>query len=177
MKDRLSKKEPRGLEWLAHQECEDMFILSKWNHTKTYGHPIEREFGTDHGICCWYTPQVDLTEVEAHRMDNNFNEPDWGYWFAKLPKEKFSFSQMCVDIFFSKGSLSGLGNGFQMVLDIETFDYELTNEGSEGIKVGLVHHLDMPIMGLKSINLSPGTDNNIEIKPTLISTSKNAVIR
>ena len=33
-----------------------------------------------------------------------------------------------------------------MLFDIESFDYSYYDEGSEGLKVALVHHLDMPIM-------------------------------
>ena len=36
-----------------------------------------------------------------------------------------------------------------MLFDIESFDYSYYNEGSEGLKLALVHHLDMPIMRQK----------------------------
>ena len=36
-----------------------------------------------------------------------------------------------------------------MLFDIESFDYSYFNEGSEGLKLALVHHLDMPIMRQK----------------------------
>ena len=38
-----------------------MFIYSKWNGSTTYSHgENKRDFGTDYGICCWYTPQLNF---------------------------------------------------------------------------------------------------------------------
>ena len=48
-----------------------------------------------------------------------------------------------------QGSKTGIDNGFTMLFDIESFDYSYFNEGSEGLKLALVHHLDMPIMRQK----------------------------
>lgn len=43
----------KSITWFTHQKCEDMFILSKWNGSKTFNFQISRDFGTDYGICCW----------------------------------------------------------------------------------------------------------------------------
>ena len=75
-----------SITWFTHQECKDMFVLSKWNQTKTYDFAIERDFGTDYGICCWYTPQINFTEIDIHTKENNLHEPDWGQWFMNVPK-------------------------------------------------------------------------------------------
>ena len=64
-----------------------------------------------------------------------------------------------------------------MLLDIETFDYSDFTEASEGLKLALVHHLDMPIMRQKGFHISPGTENQIAVTPTLLSTSDNAMSR
>ena len=46
---------------LYFQSCDDMFIYSKWNGSTTYTHgENKRDFGTDYGICCWYTPQLNF---------------------------------------------------------------------------------------------------------------------
>ena len=63
-----------------------MFLLSKWNQTKTYDYAIERDFGTDYGICCWYTPQFNFTEILKHSRSESLPEPDWGYWFTQIQK-------------------------------------------------------------------------------------------
>ena len=59
----------------------------------------------------------------------------------------------------------------------ESFDYKFFNEGSEGLKVALVHHLDMPIVRQVGFHISPGTENQIAVTPTLISTSRDAMLR
>ena len=63
-----------------------MFLMSKWNQTKIYNYPIERDYGTDYGMCCWYTPQINLTEVKQSMNDELQDEPDWSYWFQNVPK-------------------------------------------------------------------------------------------
>ena len=45
-----------------------------------------------------------------------------------------------------------------MLFDIESFDYSYYDEGSEGLKVALVHHLDMPIMRQTGFHI--GKDDN-----------------
>ena len=77
----------KSMNWITRQECKDMFVLSKWNQTTTYNFAISRDFGTDYGICCWYTPQLNYTQIDAHTKENNLSEPDWGKWFMNVPKE------------------------------------------------------------------------------------------
>ena len=76
----------KSMTWFTHQECQDMFILSKWNQSISYDFAIKRDFGTDYGICCWYTPQINFTEIDIHTKENNLKEPDWGQWFMDVPK-------------------------------------------------------------------------------------------
>ena len=77
---------PFNIKVLLAQNCEDMFVLSKWNQSKTYSFEIKRDFGTDYGICCWYTPQLNFTQIDQHTHDNHLHEPDWGHWFMNVPK-------------------------------------------------------------------------------------------
>ena len=63
---------------------------SKWNKSITNHMEIDRDFGTDFGNCCWYTPQINLTEVKKHQVENNLLEPAWGYWFSNMKKVHFS---------------------------------------------------------------------------------------
>ena len=85
---RRNNNDPKrsSVSWFARQNCEDMFLMSKWNQTKTYDFAIERDFGTDYGICCWYTPQLNFTQIDQHTHDNHLHEPDWGHWFMNVPK-------------------------------------------------------------------------------------------
>ena len=85
---RRNNKDPKrsSVSWFARQNCGDMFLMSKWNQTKTYDFAIERDFGTDYGICCWYTPQLNFTEVAAHMRHHGLQEPDYGYFFHRIPR-------------------------------------------------------------------------------------------
>jgi len=51
-----------------------------------------------------------------------------------------------------QGAKTGKDNGYTILLDIESFDYEFFKEGSEGLKVALVHHLVSMIL-TKSIKV------------------------
>ena len=83
---------PSTITWLIHQKCSDMFMYSKWNGSKTYGFGNnERDFGTDYGICCWYTPQLNFSAIP------DGPDTDWAYWFNSVPK----------------GAKTGKDNGFR----------------------------------------------------------------
>ena len=92
-------------------------------------------------------------------------------------KSNLSFSKVQYKTIQFQGSKTGKDNGFTMLFDIESFDYSYYNEGSEGLKLALVHHLDMPIMRQKGFHIAPGTENQIAVTPTLMSTSSNAMTR
>jgi hypothetical protein len=61
-------------------------IFLKWNGTTTFHFESQRDFGTDYGICCWYTPQFNFTEILQHSEDVGLHEPDWGFWFTNIKK-------------------------------------------------------------------------------------------
>ncbi len=43
--------------------------------------------------------------------------------------------------FLGAGAKTGKDNGFSVLFDIESYDYGYYDEGSEGLKVAIVHHL------------------------------------
>ena len=68
-----------------------------------------------------------------------------------------------------QGAKTGKDNGYTMLFDIESFDYSYYDEGSEGLKLALVHHLDMPIMRQKGFHIAPGTvTSNASIRCTAL---------
>jgi len=146
----------KSIIWLSHQNCDDMFIYSKWNSSTTYTHgENKRDFGTDYGICCWYTPQLNFSAIPWGE------DTDWNYWFGTV----------------KKGAKTGKENGFSVLFDIESFDYGYYDEGSEGLKVAIVHHLDMPIMRQRAFHIAPGTENQIPITPTLYTANPQVLTR
>ena len=66
------------------------YINLQWNATTSYNFEIPREFGTDYGICCWYTPQLNFTEILEHQMEHNLTEPDWSNFFLNIKKVRTS---------------------------------------------------------------------------------------
>jgi hypothetical protein len=66
------------------------YFSFQWNSSTTYGFEIERDFGTDYGICCWFTPQHNFTNIVQHMKDNHLHEPDWGKWFSGLKKARLN---------------------------------------------------------------------------------------
>ena len=131
-----------------------MFIYSRWNGTTTYNFgENKRDFGTDYGICCWYTPQLNFSAISAGP------ETDWAEVFGSVPK----------------GAKTGKDNGYSMLFDIESFDYGYYDEGSEGLKVAVVHHLDMPLIR-SALHVAPGTENQISVTPTLYTTTDQVIL-
>lgn len=58
----------------------------QWNGSKTNHFEVDRDFGTDYGICCWYTPQFNFTEILKSSQAQGLPEPDWGSWFTRIQK-------------------------------------------------------------------------------------------
>ena len=68
-----------------------------------------------------YTPQLNFSAIP------DGPDTDWAFWFNSV----------------EKGAKTGKENGFSVLFDIESFDYGYYDEGSEGLKVAVVHHLDL----------------------------------
>ena len=125
------EKAHNSINWAVHQRCSDMFLQSNWNgHTYDNSTEIDYDFGTDYGICCWFTPQLNYTDiVNRYTRKKNLSKSGnhsrmgqmdiSGYWFKNV----------------EKGAASGKHNGYHLLFDIEIFDYMYYMEGSEGVKV------------------------------------------
>ena len=76
-------------------------------------------------------------------------------------------------------SYSGSSQGLNVFLDAEVFDYtEHTRiDSAEGFKVAVHHHLDKPLMAIKSFDLAPGFIHSIAITPVLYNTTETAINR
>ena len=126
------EKTHNSLNWAVHQQCSDMFLQSTWNgYTYDNTTEIDYDFGTDYGICCWFTPQLNYTEIvsrykSTHPSGSNHSRMGQmdinGYWFKNV----------------EKGAASGKHNGYNLIFDIESFDYMYYMEGSEGVKVSIM---------------------------------------
>ena len=105
-------------------------------------HQLDYDFGTDYGICCWFTPQLNLTEIigqfKADQKKAQGNVKGAGT-VARQKKLQQRMAQLDIQgHWFSnirKGATSGKHNGYKLLFDIESFDYNYYDEGSEGLKV------------------------------------------
>lgn len=61
-------------------------MIFQWNGTTIYNFESQRDFGTDYGICCWYTPQFNFSQILEQSQEMGLLEPDWGYWFTSIKK-------------------------------------------------------------------------------------------
>ncbi len=68
----------------------------------------------------------------------------------------------------------GKANGLSMVLDAETFDYTFHLKAGEGFKIAVHHHLDQPIMSIKEVDVSVGTESQVAVTTTLTTTTAEA---
>ena len=80
------------------------FPWLQWNGTTTYHFEVERDFGTDYGVCCWYTPQFNFTYILENSRQQGQGEPDWGYWFTKIEKVKVFLFAFFPKVHFSRKS-------------------------------------------------------------------------
>ena len=65
-------------------------LVFQWNGSTTFSHLQLRE-RTDYGMCCWFTPQFNFTEILLQSELKGLKEPDWGHWFMKVDKAGSQF--------------------------------------------------------------------------------------
>ena len=111
-------------------------------------------FGTDVGICAIIKPQL------------NFNES-----LKELP---FWTKLFAVNENIRTGSEVGKANGLTVLLDAETFDYTFHLRAGEGFKLSVHHHLDQPIMSIKEIDISVGSESQVAVATSLTTTTDDA---
>ena len=76
--------------------------------------------------------------------------------------------------YITRGSEVGKANGLSVLLDAETFDYFYHLKAGEGFKLTVHHHLDQPIMSIKEIDVSVGTESQVAVTTTLTTTTPEA---
>ena len=123
------------LNYAMHQKCEDLIIQNKLRDVVSDNSlEFDYDFGTDYGICCWFTPQLNYAElVRLHKIAKASKQPASNS--TRLGQRDMQ-GQWFLDI--TKGATSGKYNGYIMLLDVETYDYMYYMEGSEGLKVILL---------------------------------------
>ena len=72
---------------------------------------------------------------------------------------------------------NGIKNGFQILLDAETYDYASSPSGGQGFILSILHHLDQPIMKNSGININTGHQNYLVVSNILMNTTQSAKSR
>ena len=72
---------------------------------------------------------------------------------------------------------NGIKNGFQILLDAETYDYASSPLGGQGFTLSILHQLDLPIMKNSGINIDIGHTNNLVVSNILMNTTQSAKTR
>ena len=142
------------------QACADLTLMTIWQGRPTFQFDTQREFETDVGTCCWFTPQHNYTEIWQSTKSQGLEFPDWGQWLANV----------------SKGTTVGQDNGFEMVVDLQSYNISNTPTGSSGFRikprglmVALIHHLDQPIMRHSGLLMAPGTTNLVQVDNVVLT--------
>ena len=71
----------------------------------------------------------------------------------------------------------GKNNGYNLLLDSESYDNSRFGRPEKGVEIAMTHHLDMPVMSHSGILLAPGSSSQLALKATLNSISANALHR
>ena len=148
------------------QNCQDLFITMGFRGNFLSWKDLDREsyedemfnnigpsfYPTDFGACCLFVPNLDF-QASAQN----------------LSKEK-RYHGLFAD------AHSGRMNGLQLLLDAEQFNYaHIPLTDGIGFKLALHHHLDKPMIQFSSQLINAGTETQINIKPTISYTTKNAI--
>ena len=151
---------------LSRQSCKDLFISIKfrgqfmtWKDMPT-NKSFEEDFKsagphyypTDFGACCLFVPHLDFQAVNGNQTYDEI------------------YSELIAD------AENGESNGLQLLLDAEHFNYgHLKSSDSIGFKISLHLHSDKPMMQFSSQIITVGTDNHINLMPTVSYTTDAAI--
>ena len=160
VKNKIGKSR-RFFDW-SRQKCKDLFIsMSFRGRTLTWkdlpqNWRAEWDIGptlyaTDFGACCFLAPHLNLEPT------------NWNLTYGEI------YHGLIAD------SLTGETNGLDLVLDAEQFNYAYHQAQGPGFKVSLHHHSDMPVIQFSSQLINSGTVTQINLKPTITYTTKNAI--
>ena len=139
------------------QDCNDLFISinfqSKnytWKNVKGVTGPLY--YPTDYGVCCTFVPHL---------------------YFEPFNVENTTYEDLYHNL--KANALHGEQNGLEIVLDAEQFNYAYHRSNSAGFKVALHHHSDKPMIQFSSDLIRPGTETQINLEPTISTTTEEAI--
>ena len=94
--------------------------------------------------------------------------------------EESGTSSICVTISLADvgiRSKSGVGNGIETIIDLETFDNGDLSMTGDGAYIQVTEPHDYPLARLKGFSVGPGSGVEIHIRPSLFSITQRALDR
>ena len=141
----------------SHQRCNDMFIEMKfrgkeitWRFEEYF---VPYLYPTDFGACCFFTPHFLLEQYDSNKT------------IAEL------YHGLKAD------SKNGASNGFDLVLDVEQWNYAYYDADAAGFQISLHHHADKPMIQFLSQLINPGMKSLTNLKPSVNYTTDAAISR
>ena len=92
--------------------------------------------------------------------------------------ESSTGTTFCIAVDISNegfSSRSGVGNGIEMIVDLETFDNGDMNVVGDGADIQVTDPSDNSLVQLRGFSVSPGTSVNVKIRPSLFSITEGAL--
>ena len=175
-------------EWLKEAaEIFDTLAYSFWNDT-AFGQQINATLAYAYYICpdlkdgCLVRLAMgqNLIEmlltlkVQGKHVEGNVFEAD-----ALYPEESGT-SSICVKISLADvgiRSKSGVGNGIETIIDLETFDNGDLAMTGDGAYIQVTEPHDYPLARLKGFSVGPGSAVEVHIRPSLFSITQRALDR
>ena len=120
-----------------------------------------------------------LTMVLKLRIQGKLVEGSNVFYNSKsVAVEQSSGTSLCISIDASKEgnpTQSGIGNGIEATVDLETFDNGDIKVTGDGADVLVTHPGDYPLAQLKGFSAGPGSAVDVHIKPALYSITEEAL--
>ena len=159
--NKVIEKIPNGTDFqrFVTQKCKDQNLILKFKNQLVPWNEIGDTLGswtayTDFGVCCMIQPNVASIPI-------NFTGRRTGDILAE------------IDI----TAASGKSNGMDILIDAETFNYAAVVNQAMGFKIAPYNLGNKPIVEQSSELLPLGIEAQINVKPTLIQATPDAIRR
>jgi hypothetical protein len=147
---------------LSRQKCKDMFISMKFRGKQITWSDLPQDwwyewnqgpynYPTDFGACCFFAPHLNLDPT-----NHNITVEEMYHGLEADAK-------------------NGETNAFDVVLDVEQWNYAYYEANAPGFKISLHHHADKPMIQFSSQLINSGTETLINLKPSVSYTTDAAI--
>ena len=119
-----------------------------------------------------------LSMVLKLKIQEKLVEGNVFFGSSSVTVEQSSGTSLCISIDPSKEgykSQSGIGNGIEAIIDLETFDNGDTQIVGDGADVLVTQSEEYPLAQLKGFSVGPGSAVEVHIQPSLYSITEKAL--